>query len=151
MLEGSKAFAKEFMARHNIPTAGYREFSSETIDEGKEYLRNQSTPIVLKADGLAAGKGVILAQTVEEAEAAVEDMLAGNAFGAYICYGVALIFAGQAFVNMGVSSGLLPTKGLTLPFVSYGGSSLIVCCAMLGMVLRIDRDTRVQPRTRRAV
>lgn len=66
----------------------------------------------------------------------------GNAFGAYICYGVALVFSGQAFVNMGVSSGLLPTKGLTLPFVSYGGTSLIVCCAMLGIVLRIERDIR---------
>ena len=67
---------------------------------------------------------------------------ADNAFGAYICYGVALVFSGQAFVNMGVSSGLLPTKGLTLPFVSYGGTSLIVCCAMLGLVLRIDHDIR---------
>ncbi len=73
---------------------------------------------------------------------------ADNAFGAYICYGVALVFSGQAFVNMGVSSGLLPTKGLTLPFVSYGGSSLIVCCAMLGLVLRIDRDIR-RPQKRR--
>ena len=70
----------------------------------------------------------------------------GDAFGAYLCYGVALVFSGQAFVNMGVSSGLLPTKGLTLPFVSYGGTSLIVCCAMLGLVLRIDRDTRLLPR-----
>ncbi len=70
---------------------------------------------------------------------------AGNAFGAYLCYGVALVFSGQAFVNMGVSSGLLPTKGLTLPFVSYGGTSLIVCCAMLGLVLRIDRDIRTPP------
>ena len=70
--------------------------------------------------------------------------IAQNTFGAYICYGVALVFSGQAFVNMGVSSGLLPTKGLTLPFVSYGGTSLIVCCAMLGLVLRIDRDTRLQ-------
>jgi cell division protein FtsW len=76
-------------------------------------------------------------------------ILADNAFGAYICYGVALVFAGQAFVNMGVSSGLLPTKGLTLPFVSYGGTSLIVCCAMLGLVLRIDRDSRAQPQRRR--
>ena len=64
-----------------------------------------------------------------------------NPFGAYVCYGVALVFAGQAFVNIGVSCGLLPTKGLTLPFVSYGGTSLIVCCCMLAMVLRIDRDT----------
>ncbi len=75
--------------------------------------------------------------------------MAGNAFGAYICYGVALVFSGQAFVNIGVSSGLLPTKGLTLPFVSYGGTSLIVCCAMLGMVLRVDRDSRFQPQRRR--
>jgi len=67
---------------------------------------------------------------------------AGNLFGAHICYGTALIFSGQAFVNMGVSSGLLPTKGLTLPFISYGGSSLIACCAMLALVLRIDRDTQ---------
>lgn len=74
---------------------------------------------------------------------------ADNAFGAYICYGVALVFSGQAFVNMGVSSGLLPTKGLTLPFVSYGGSSLLVCCAMLGLVLRIDRDIRKPQKRRR--
>jgi cell division protein FtsW len=74
---------------------------------------------------------------------------AGNAFGAYVCYGAALVFSGQAFVNMGVSSGLLPTKGLTLPFVSYGGTSLIMCCAMLGLVLRIDRDNRNPPKLRR--
>ena len=75
-------------------------------------------------------------------------VIAGNAFGAYVCYGVALIFFGQAFINMGVSSGLLPTKGLTLPFVSYGGTSLIVCCAMLALVLRIDCDTRMNGRRR---
>ena len=69
-------------------------------------------------------------------------VLTGAPFGGYLCYGVALIFAGQAFVNMGVSSGLLPTKGLTLPFVSYGGTSLIVCCAMLALVLRVDRELR---------
>jgi len=73
----------------------------------------------------------------------------GNDFGAYVCYGVALVLSGQAFVNMGVSSGLLPTKGLTLPFVSYGGTSLIVCCAMLGIVLRIERETRVPVQQRR--
>ena len=76
-------------------------------------------------------------------------ILVENPFGAYVCYGVALIFSGQAFVNMGVSSGLLPTKGLTLPFVSYGGTSLIVCCVMLALVLRIDRDTRVGQRVGR--
>ncbi len=73
---------------------------------------------------------------------------AGNAFGSYTCNGVALVFSGQAFVNMGVSSGLLPTKGLTLPFVSYGGTSLIVCCAMLALVMRIDADTRSGGRSR---
>jgi cell division protein FtsW len=70
-------------------------------------------------------------------------LAASNPFGAYVCYGVALVFSGQAFVNMGVSSGLLPTNGLTLPFVSYGGTSLVVCCCMLAMVLRIDRDSRL--------
>ncbi len=63
-------------------------------------------------------------------------------FAAYVCFGVALIFAGQAFVNMGVSSGLLPTKGLTLPFISYGGSSLIISCIMLAVILRIEHALR---------
>ncbi len=62
----------------------------------------------------------------------------GNPFAAYVCYGFSLIYAGQAFVNIGVSSGLLPTKGLTLPFISYGGSSLIVNCMMLAVILRIS-------------
>ncbi len=75
-------------------------------------------------------------------------VLAAMPFGGYVCYGVALIFAGQAFVNMGVSSGLLPTKGLTLPFVSYGGTSLIVCCALLALVLRVDRELRAAGRRR---
>lgn len=66
---------------------------------------------------------------------------AGNLFGAHICYGAALVFSGQVFINMGVSTGLLPTKGLTLPFISYGGSSLIACCALLALVLRVERDT----------
>ncbi len=63
-------------------------------------------------------------------------------FSAYVCYGVALIFAGQVFVNMGVSSGLLPTKGLTLPLISYGGSSLIVSMIMLAIVLRVAAVNR---------
>ena len=78
-LEGSKAFAKDFMARHSIPTAAYGNFTD--IDEAVAFIRGQGAPIVVKADGLAAGKGVIIAQTVEEAEVAVRDMLAGNAFG----------------------------------------------------------------------
>lgn len=67
----------------------------------------------------------------------------GESFCAYVCYGVALIFSGQAFVNMGVSSGLLPTKGLTLPLISSGGSSLIISCVMLAVVLRIECSLRV--------
>lgn len=68
----------------------------------------------------------------------------GQHFEAYVCFGVALMFSGQAFVNMGASSGLLPTKGLTLPFISYGGSSLIVSCVLLGIVLRIAQPLASQ-------
>ena len=78
-LEGSKAFTKDFLARHGIPTAAYGNFTD--VDAAVAYIRQQGAPIVVKADGLAAGKGVILAQTEEEAIAAVRDMLAGNAFG----------------------------------------------------------------------
>lgn len=78
-LEGSKAFAKDFLARHGIPTAAYRNFTE--VEEALAYLRAQGAPIVVKADGLAAGKGVIVAHSLAEAEAAVRDMLAGNAFG----------------------------------------------------------------------
>lgn len=78
-LEGSKAFTKDFLARHDIPTAEYQNFTE--IEPALAYLREKGAPIVIKADGLAAGKGVIVAMTLEEAEAAVRDMLAGNAFG----------------------------------------------------------------------
>ncbi len=78
-LEGSKAFTKDFLARHKIPTAEYQNFTE--IEPALAYLREKGAPIVIKADGLAAGKGVIVAMTLEEAEAAVNDMLAGNAFG----------------------------------------------------------------------
>lgn len=78
-LEGSKAFTKAFLARHAIPTAAYRDFYA--VEPALEYLRACGAPIVVKADGLAAGKGVIVARTLAEAEGAVRDMLAGNAFG----------------------------------------------------------------------
>jgi phosphoribosylamine--glycine ligase len=78
-LEGSKAFAKDFMARHGIPTAAYGNFTD--IDEAIGFIHNLGAPVVVKADGLAAGKGVIIAQSIEVAETAVRDMLAGNAFG----------------------------------------------------------------------
>ncbi len=79
-LEGSKAFAKDFLARHGIPTAHYAVHTE--LDAALAYLQEVGAPIVVKADGLAAGKGVIVAMTLAEAEAAVRDMLAGNAFGA---------------------------------------------------------------------
>lgn len=79
-LEGSKAFAKDFMARHSIPTAAYGKFTDVT--EAIAYIRQLGAPLVVKADGLAAGKGVIIAQTAAQAIDAVRDMLAGNAFGA---------------------------------------------------------------------
>ena len=78
-LEGSKAFTKDFLARHNIPTAAYGNFTD--IDEAVAYVKSVGAPIVIKADGLAAGKGVIIAQTEQEAIDAINDMLAGNAFG----------------------------------------------------------------------
>ncbi|MDF2182250.1 phosphoribosylamine--glycine ligase [Neptuniibacter sp. CAU 1671] len=78
-LEGSKAFTKDFLARHQIPTADYANFTE--IEPALAYVREKGAPIVVKADGLAAGKGVIVAMTLEEAEAAIKDMLAGNAFG----------------------------------------------------------------------
>ncbi|WP_432415534.1 phosphoribosylamine--glycine ligase [Chromohalobacter israelensis] len=78
-LEGSKAFAKDFLARHAIPTAAYATFSD--VEPALAYVREQGAPIVIKADGLAAGKGVIVAMSEAEAETAVRDILAGNAFG----------------------------------------------------------------------
>ena len=78
-LEGSKAFAKDFLARHGIPTAYYAVHTE--VEAALAYLHEKGAPIVIKADGLAAGKGVIVAMTMAEAEAAVHDMLSGNAFG----------------------------------------------------------------------
>ena len=78
-LEGSKSFTKDFLARHAIPTAAYRTFTE--LEPALAYLAEQGAPIVIKADGLAAGKGVIVAMTLAEAEAAVRDMLEANAFG----------------------------------------------------------------------
>ncbi len=78
-LEGSKSFTKDFLARNNIPTGAYQNFTE--IEPAITYVREQGAPIVVKADGLAAGKGVIVAMTLEEAEDAIKDMLAGNAFG----------------------------------------------------------------------
>ncbi|MDD9155696.1 phosphoribosylamine--glycine ligase [Aliivibrio sp. S4TY2] len=78
-LEGSKAFTKDFLARHDIPTGSYANFTE--IEPALAYVREQGAPIVVKADGLAAGKGVIVAMTLEEAEDAIKDMLSGNVFG----------------------------------------------------------------------
>ncbi|OCH12158.1 MULTISPECIES: phosphoribosylamine--glycine ligase [unclassified Aliivibrio] len=78
-LEGSKAFTKDFLARHDIPTGYYSNFTE--IEPALAYVREQGAPIVVKADGLAAGKGVIVAMTLEEAEDAIKDMLSGNVFG----------------------------------------------------------------------
>lgn len=78
-LEGSKAFTKDFLARHKIPTAEYQNFTE--VEPALAYVRSKGAPIVIKADGLAAGKGVIVAMTLQDAEDAIQDMLAGNAFG----------------------------------------------------------------------
>ena len=79
LIEGSKSFAKELMAKYNIPTAGYGTFSD--VEEAKAFIREKGAPIVVKADGLAAGKGVIVAMTLEEALDAVDDMIGNQKFG----------------------------------------------------------------------
>ena len=79
ILEGSKSFSKDFLQRHNIPTAEYQVFTE--VDAAKAYIKEKGAPIVVKADGLAAGKGVIIASSEEEANVAIDDMLAGNKFG----------------------------------------------------------------------
>jgi phosphoribosylamine--glycine ligase len=81
-LEGSKDFSKNFMHRHGVPTAASQTFTKESVEAGLAYLETQSLPIVLKADGLAAGKGVIIAQTLEEAKASLKEMLLDSKFGA---------------------------------------------------------------------
>jgi phosphoribosylamine--glycine ligase len=78
MLEGSKAYSKAFMIRHKIPTAGYREFTNENLQEGLDYIATQIPPIVLKADGLAAGKGVLICSTIQEAQNDFQEMLGGK-------------------------------------------------------------------------
>ena len=80
-LEGSKAFSKQFMIKHGIPTAAYREFDADHFSEGSEYVKTHSLPVVLKADGLAAGKGVIICQSHIEAVAEFELMLQQDKFG----------------------------------------------------------------------
>ena len=80
-LEGSKDFAKAFMNKYNIPTAAYRTFTKENLDKGLEYLESIQPPYVLKADGLAAGKGVVILNSIEEAKVELEEMLAAAKFG----------------------------------------------------------------------
>jgi len=104
-LEGSKVFAKDFMAKHGIPTAAYGNFTD--IDEAIAFIHQQGAPIVVKADGLAAGKGVIIAQTIEEAETAVRDMLAGNAFGE-AGHRVVLVGEEASFIVMADGEHILP-------------------------------------------
>ena len=80
-LEGSKDFSKKFMIKHNIPTAAYQSFTKDTLEEGYQFLETLSAPYVLKADGLAAGKGVLIPETLEEAKESLKEMLADAKFG----------------------------------------------------------------------
>jgi len=81
LLEGSKDFSKQFMIKHNIPTAKYQSFTNETLAEGKKFLETLEPPFVLKADGLAAGKGVLILNSLEEAKTELEEMLSNQKFG----------------------------------------------------------------------
>lgn len=80
-MEGSKAFSKDFMARHNIPTAAYKSFSASQLDEAVEYVKTCGFKVVLKADGLAGGKGVLIPETTDEAIKGLQDILVSNVFG----------------------------------------------------------------------
>jgi len=80
-LEGSKSFSKYFMQRHNIPTAAFNEFTIDNLEEGKEFIDNNKAPFVLKADGLAAGKGVVITESKEEAKQTLQEMIAEAKFG----------------------------------------------------------------------
>lgn len=103
-IEGSKSFAKDFMIKHQVPTAAYEVFSN--AEQAKAYIREQGAPIVIKADGLAAGKGVVVAETVEEAERAVDDMLVSKAFaeaGAKVV--IEEFLAGREFSLMALVNG----------------------------------------------
>ena len=80
-LEGSKAFSKKFMHRHHIPTAAYAEFDESNLELGRKYIQQHSLPIVLKADGLAAGKGVVICNTADEALQVFEEMIVHKQFG----------------------------------------------------------------------
>ena len=81
-MEGSKAFSKAFMQRHNIPTARFRVFLSSEFDQASDYVRSCGFKVVLKASGLAAGKGVLLPETVDEAIAGLKEIMVDNVFGA---------------------------------------------------------------------
>ena len=108
-LEGSKAFTKDFLARHNIPTADYQNFTD--LEPALAYIRKKDAPLVIKADGLAAGKGVIVAMTLEEAEAAATDMLSGGRFGdAGACIVVEEFLDGEeaSFIVVTDGSNVLP-------------------------------------------
>lgn len=88
-MEGSKAFSKAFMARHNIPTAAFKVFKSYQVDEATEYVKTCGHKVVLKASGLAGGKGVLIPETVEEALVGLQEMMVANIFGtAGLCYHV---------------------------------------------------------------
>lgn len=105
--------------------------------------------VVAEELGMIGAIAVVLLFTVFIARAmwiARRAELAGHMFGAYVSYGIGFVIAAQAFINMAVSSGLLPTKGLTLPLISYGGSSLLVTGLMVGLLLRTDAETRHRPR-----
>uniref|UniRef100_UPI003F6AE089 FtsW/RodA/SpoVE family cell cycle protein n=1 Tax=Pseudomaricurvus sp. TaxID=2004510 RepID=UPI003F6AE089 len=94
--------------------------------------------------GVAVVIGTFIALVICVLNVAQRAMANGKVFASFATFGVAVMFAGQAFINVGVASGLLPTKGLTMPFISYGGSSLLASCALMALVMRIDWEMRME-------
>jgi phosphoribosylamine--glycine ligase len=104
-LEGSKAFAKKFMERHHIPTAAYTEITTENIDEGYRFLERQKPPFVLKADGLAAGKGVLIIDDIVEAKKELTQMISGKFGKASSTVVVEEFLAGREFSVFAITNG----------------------------------------------
>lgn len=99
--------------------------------------------------GCAALIGLFATLVVKALGIARKAIVAGDAFASFVAFGIAALVGGQTFINIGVSCGLLPTKGLTLPFISYGGSSLVVSCALMALLLRLDWELRLDKELRR--
>ena len=145
-------FSASYQLAQSLIAIGRGEFSGSGLGAGIQknfYLPEGHTDfiyaILCEELGLLGGLGVLIAFSVLLVAIVAIGRGAerlNNGFGAYLCYGVGLLIATQVFISVGVNTGLLPTKGLTLPFISYGGTSLLVTLSLMGFVYRVQRENR---------